>query len=255
MDSRLQVSRLDNTDTEDEIEIELRDILYILKRKFLVILLVSFLSGTLGGIVTHFFLIPVYSSTSSLLVLSKETTLTSLVDLQLGATLTKDYTVLIKSTPVLEQVIRNMNLDTDTEKLEKTVTITNPVETRILEITVRNHDREMAKNIVDEIAEVSSAYIGDKMEVIPPKIIEKGKLATKKTFPNMILNIMICFLSGMLLCSIVVLACEITDDTLKTEEDIEKYLGISVLAKIPDRKDCTDLKSKRRYIRRKETAE
>ena len=34
MDSRLQVSRLDNTDTEDEIEIELRDILYILKRKF-----------------------------------------------------------------------------------------------------------------------------------------------------------------------------------------------------------------------------
>lgn len=53
MDSRLQVSRLDNTDTEDEIEIELRDILYILKRKFLVILLVSFLSGTLGGIVTH----------------------------------------------------------------------------------------------------------------------------------------------------------------------------------------------------------
>ena len=121
MDSRLQVSRLDNTDMEDEIEIELRDILYILKRKFLVTLLVSFLSGTLGGIVTHFFLIPVYSSTSSLLVLSKVTTLTSLVDLQLGATLTKDYTVLIKSTPVLEQVIRNMNLDTDTEKLEKTV--------------------------------------------------------------------------------------------------------------------------------------
>ena len=93
MDSRLQVSRLDNTDTEDEIEIELRDILYILKRKFLVILLVSFLSGTLGGIVTHFFLISVYSSTSSLLVLSKGTTLTSLVDLQLGATLTKDLKV------------------------------------------------------------------------------------------------------------------------------------------------------------------
>ena len=40
-------------------------------------------------------------------VLSKETTLTSLADLQIGSQLTKDYSVMITSRPVLEQVIKN----------------------------------------------------------------------------------------------------------------------------------------------------
>ena len=62
---------------------------------------------------------PIYSSTSSILVLSKETTLTSLADLQLGASLTSDYTVLITSTPVLEQVISNLDLDMKAEDLKK----------------------------------------------------------------------------------------------------------------------------------------
>ena len=37
----------------------------------------------------------------------------------------------------------------------------------------------------------------------------------------------------------------IMDDTIKTEEDIEKYLGVSVLAKVPDRKDYVNMKNKK----------
>ena len=42
----------------------------------------------------------------------------------------------------------------------------------------------MAKKLVDEIAHVSSSYIGAQMEVIPPKIIEVGKIATVRTSPS-----------------------------------------------------------------------
>ena len=51
----------------------------------------------------------------------------------------------------------------------------------------------MAKKIVDEIANVSSSYIGDKMEVIPPKIIEVGKIATERTSPSVMKNSVIGF--------------------------------------------------------------
>ena len=188
---------------------------------------------------------PIYSSTSSILVLSKETTLTSLADLQLGASLTSDYTVLITSTPVMEQVISDLDLDMTAEQLKESVSINNPTDTRILEITVNNTDSKMAKKIVDEIANVSSSYIGDKMEVIPPKIIEVGKIATVRTSPSVKKNAALGFLLGFLACAAIVVVYAVMDDTIKTEEDIEKYLGVSVLAKVPDRKDFINSKNRK----------
>ena len=181
-----------------------------------------------------------------MLVLSKETTLTSLADIQLGTSLTSDYTVLIKSTPVLEQVIENLKLDMTAEELGKNVSINNPSDTRILEISVVNADPEMAKKIVDEIAEVSSTYIGDKMEVIPPKIIEVGKVPVVRSSPSVKKNAAIGVLFGMVVCCAIITVLTIMDDTIKTEDDINKYLGISVLASVPDRKDYINEKNKKK---------
>lgn len=229
---------------DEEVEIDLLEIFYAIRKKILVILMVALIGGCGAGAYTQFMMTPIYSSTSSILVLSKETTLTSLADLQLGASLTSDYTVLIKSTPVLEQVIENLKLDMTLEELRGNISIENPTDTRILEITVNNADSALAKKIVDEIANVSSSYIGDKMEVIPPKIIEVGKIATVRTSPSVKKNAAIGFLLGLVVSAAVVSVLAVMDDTIKTEEDVEKYLGVTVLAKIPDRKDYINQKSK-----------
>ena len=246
-DNNLQDIRRSAVDSgEEEVEIDLLEILRALKKKILVILIVGLIGGCIGGAYTQLFMTPVYSSTSSILVLSKETTLTSLADLQLGASLTSDYTVLIKSSPVLEQVIKNLKLDMTAEQLRQNVAINNPTDTRILEITVSDTDPEMAKEIVDEIADVSSSYIGDKMEVIPPKVIEVGKIATKRTSPSVTKNAAMGLLLGIIACAAIVTVFAVMDDTMNTEEDVEKYLGVSVLAKIPDRKDYINMKNKKK---------
>lgn len=87
------------------------------------------------------------------------------------------------------------------------------------------------------------------MEVVPPKIIEVGKIATIRTSPSVKKNAEIGFLLGFVACAAIVVVLTIMDDTIKTEEDIEKYLGISVLAKVPDRKEFVNVKVKR--IRKK----
>lgn len=252
LNSKVESSRVQALDIqEDEVEIDLLDILRALRKRILLVLMVALIGGCAGAACTQFLMTPIYSSTSSMLVLSKETILTSLADLQLGASLTSDYTVLITSTPVLEQVIKNLDLDMKAEELKKKVTINNPADTRILEITVDNQDPAMAKKIVDEIASVSSSYIGDKMEVIPPKIIENGKIATERTSPSMVKNVVISFLIGFLACAAVVVVHAVMDDTVKTEGDIEKYLGVTVLARVPDRKDYVNMKNKKSKDRRK----
>lgn len=251
LDSNLENGRISSISSALDVkdgneEIDLLQIFYALKEKILLILMVALIGGCITGAYTQFLMTPIYSSTSSMLVLSKETTLTSLADLQLGASLTSDYTVLIKSTPVLEQVIENLNLDMTTDQLRNTVSINNPSDTRILEITVNNADAALAKEIVDEIANVASSYIGDKMEVIPPKIIEVGKIATVRTSPSVKKNAALGFLLGCVACSAVIVVYAVMDDTIKTEEDIEKYLGVSVLAKVPDRRDFISGKDKKK---------
>lgn len=224
-------------DVPDDDVIDLRELFFAVKRKIFLILAVGLLGGCLYGAYTAFLIDPLYTSTSSILVLSKETTLTSLADLQMGSQLAADYQVLIKSTSVMEDVIEALDLDMTAEELQESISINNPADTRILEVSVVNTDGELAKKIADKVVEISSEYIGDKMEVVPPKIIEKGKIPTEQTSPSMTKNILLGFLAGIILCGGIICVLTIMDDSIKFEDDMEKYLGIPVLASVPDRKD------------------
>lgn len=231
---------------DDEMEIDLREIFYALKKRIFMILAVGLLCGCLSCVYTKFFMTPVYTSTSSMLVLTKETTLSSLADLQMGSQLTKDYTVLTTSREVLQKVIENQELNISYKALKSCITLDNPTDTRILNVSVTYPDAEKAKAIVDELANVASSYIGDKMEVIPPKIIEDGEIPTVQTSPSMSKNTMLGLLAGLILSAGIVVVITIMNDSIKTEDDIEKYLGISTLAVVPDRKDYIGKKKKNR---------
>ncbi|MBP3900889.1 MAG: polysaccharide export protein [Blautia sp.] len=227
---------------EDEITIDLREVFFALKRKLFLIILACIAGGGIALAITMFLMTPIYTSTASLLVLSKETTLTSIADIQLGTQLTNDYKVLIRSTSVLEEVIDDLHLDTTPEELKSTISINNPDGTRLLDISVNNSDPEMARDIVNSIASVSSAFIGDKMEVVPPKIIERGKVPEKQTSPSKKRNTLIGILLGLLLSAGPIILLTVLDDTIKSEDDMQNYLGLSMLASIPDRRDFINAK-------------
>ena len=123
------------------------------------------------------------------------------------------------------------------KELKGCITVDNPTDTRILSITATNTDPEMAKKIADTLAKTSADFIGDKMEVTPPKIIEEGEVPTVQTSPNTKKNVMVGALAGLVLSAGIIILLTLMDDTIKSEDDIEKYLGLTTLASIPDRKD------------------
>lgn len=219
----------------DEIEIDLLQLFRALKRRIAAILAAGVLVGGIAGGFSKFVLTPQYSSTAMVYILSKETTLTSLADLQIGSQLTKDYKIIVTSRPVLEDVIQKLNLELTYKELLGKIEIGNPADTRILSITAQDADPVLAKNIADSVAKTSSEYIGDIMEMVPPKIIEDGVVATEKTSPSNTKNAMIGAVLGMLLVCGVTVAEVLMNDTVQTEEDVEKYLGLTVLASIPFR--------------------
>lgn len=232
-------------------EIDLMELCYALKKRILIILAVMVIGAIAAGAYTKLLVTPMYSATSTMLVLTKETTLSSLADLQIGSQLTQDYSMLLKTRTVMQDVVNNLDLNMTYQQLENSITINYPEDTRIMEITVTNPDPEMAKKIVDEVAQVGSQFIGDQMEVTPPKIVEKGEVPNSPISPNAKRNVMLGVLAGLVLSAGVVVLMTVMDDTIKSEDDIERYLGISTLASIPDRKDYISGKSKKRSSRRK----
>ena len=224
---------MENNKTFEE-EIDLVWLAYALFRRIWLILAAAVVTACLVAGYTFFKIEPTYSSTSTMLVLTKETTLTSLTDLQIGSQLTKDYSVLITSRPVLEEVIENLGLKMNYKSLMGKISVENPEDTRLLFITVTMNDPQQAKAVVDELSVVSSEFIGDKMEVTPPKIVEQGEVGSKNG-PSITKNALMGFVVGAFLVCVVIIVLELLNDTIQKEEDIERYLGVPTLAVIPEK--------------------
>lgn len=218
---------------DDEVEIDLLQLFRALKKRILWIVGAGVIMGGAFGLFSKFVITPQYTSTSMVYILSKETTLTSLADLQIGSQLTQDYKIIVTSRPVISEVIDKLKLDISYENMVSKITINNPNDTRILSITAQDPDPVMAKDIADSVAMTSSEYIGDIMEMVPPKVIEEGTVSDKKASPSNGKNAMIGALLGIVLVCGLTVVEELLNDTIQTEEDVEKYMGLTVLASVP----------------------
>ena len=220
-------------DLDNEIEIDLKSLLLQLLSSWKIIFLAAVIAGGLAYAYSSFMVVPQYESTSELYVLTKSTSITSLADIQTGSSLTNDYIVIVKGRPVLDQVITNLQLNESYKTLYSKISLENPSNSRVLKITVTDADPNMAKAIADEVADVASAYIAEKMEQDPPNIIQKGYADGQPVSPNVIKNTALGVMAGLVLSMAVIVLTSLFNDTITTPEDVEKKLGLNVLGTLP----------------------
>lgn len=219
----------------EEIEIDLLQLWNAVRHRIWLVLLAGFIVADIAFAITKFLITPMYSSSATMLVVTKETTLSSLADLQLGSQLTNDYEILISSRPVLQQTVEELNLDISYKRLRSMITISNPNDSRMLIISTMQPDPELAKSVVDTVAQISSEYIAEKMEVTAPKIIEEGEVPINQSSPNLLRNTAIGGMLGILAAVFLICVAVILNDSIQTEDDIERYLQLPVLAVVPDK--------------------
>lgn len=229
---------------EETVEIDLLEILYLISRRIWSILAVGAAAGLVTGLLTHYCITETYSSTSKLYILSTSTSITSLADIQVGTSLTKDYIELVQSRPVVEEVISNLNLNRTYEEVLKQMTFSNPNDTRILVMTAEDPDPVLAKDIVDEFAKVARSNISTIMKIEEPSVVELGYITNKPVSPNLLKNVLVGVLLGIFVMSAFVVALYVVDDTVKSSDDIEKYLGLNTLTNIPLLEDEGDAQKK-----------
>ena len=234
----------------DEIEIDVLELFHVLLDKIWVIILAGAVAALAVVAATILFITPQYQSTTKMYVLSKQdsNTLTS-QDMQTSLSLTKDYAELIKSRTVTEGVITQLNLDMTHEQLLSKMTVDSATDTRILSISVRDADPYVACEIANAIRDVAANHIKNVMDIDAVNVVETANIPENKISPSIKKNGLVGGVAGVAIAIAIILITYLSNDTIKTQEDVERYLGLSTLGTIPmseaDRKNKNKKKHKK----------
>ena len=219
---------------DEEREIDLGEIVHLLLSKLWIIILSGIVFCLATVMVTMLLVTPKYESTTKIVVLSKQdsNTLTN-QDMQISTSLTKDYVELIKSRTVTEGVIAQLGLDMTHEQLLKKLSVDTPTDTRVVSITIKDTDPYTAAEIANAVRDVASKHIQQVMDIKAVNVVETANIPDEPSSPSLLKSGVIGAALGILLSLAIVVIVYLMNDTVKTPEDVEKYLGLSVLGTIP----------------------
>ena len=225
----------------DEMEIDLAELFRALLRKWWLIAVTALLATAIAIGITKFAITPKYQSQAMIYILTKTTSVTSMVDLQIGEAITGDFEIIATSKPVIdaaiEEIKRTENVTFTRKDIKEMLTITNEDDTRILMIRAIHENPEYACWVANAIADATSERMAEIMKSDPPTTVERAEVENVPVSPSLLKNAVIGFMLGAIAICGLLLVQFIMDDTIKTEDDIERYLGESTLVMIPDIKN------------------
>lgn len=221
--------------------IELRELLEImLKRKWLIAVVVV-ICLAIGSIYSFFMVTPLYRSETTLMVNGSKGTSVSdiaasfdLGSINLSQKLVVTYGEIVKSRIVLEQVIERLSLNMTYKELLGKTTSQQVGSTEILKISVTTTNPDNSAIIANTIADV---FVKEVMRILKANNVETIDVAIPMNDPVNVktaLNIAISAVLGLMIGVFITFALEFLDQTIKTEQDIEKHLGLNVIGSIPD---------------------
>lgn len=224
-------------DIYDEIEIDLLEIGRVVWKKWWFLCMGMLIGVLLSGIYTWKLSKPIYEASAMIYMRGSGNTIASLQDLQIGAALTDDYEVIFLSRPILEEVVEELELDITYKELREEITLSNPTDTRILKVVVRNENPVLAADIVNTLVMESMDCVKE-IDAKEPYLIEDAVVDMTPVSATPLKVILIGAMAGLILTMGVVIIHFLLNDRVSSVEAAEKLLGIPVLCVVPDSKSC-----------------
>lgn len=217
-------------------QIELKEIFFLIKKRFLLIAITTLFATLIAAVTSYFIIKPVYKTNISVIIGKQDTTLISsntLNDLTLYQKSVKTYTVLAASRTVAEDVINKLNLDLSVNSLISMISATSSPDTEFITLTVKSKDPALAVNVANQLAKSLKDISKTIKNQDLVQLVDDAVFPTSPDSPKPTLNMIIGFFLGLIVSVGAVFILEYLDHTIKSPEDIEKYLGLSVIGSIP----------------------
>jgi len=217
--------------------ISLQELFGVIKKRLIMIISITVVATVVTGVISFLFLTPIYQSSTQLLVNQKETKDSSIYQnnqVQTNVQLINTYNVVIKSPAILDEVIKQLNLDYTVAELTKNVTVASEANSQVFTVSVQDSDPKQAQAIVNTIANVFQSKIKTIMSVDNVTVLAKADLSENPIKPNNKLNVVIGFAIGLMVSVGIAFLLEYLDNTVKTEKQLEELLELPILGVISE---------------------
>lgn len=222
-------------DNEENEVIDLTEILSAVRQHLLELIFVTLAAALVGFTASKFLMNPKYDSSALMIVNTRQDVNANVTSDQINSAtkLVSTYSIIIKSDTVLQQVIDNLGLNLTYAKLNKRVTVAAVDDTQVMKITVQSDSPEWARQVCEQIITVAPDVIKEAVEAGSVKVISNPSLATEPVSPNIMKNTMLAAAVGFVLVIGIIVLQVLLDNKINTEEDVTKYLDMTVLGVIP----------------------
>lgn len=222
-------------DNEENEVIDLTEILSAVRQHLLKLIFVTLAAALVGFMASKFLMTPKYDSSALMIVNTRQDVNANVTSDQINSAtkLVSTYSIIIKSDTVLQQVIDNLGLNLTYAQLNKRVTVAAVDDTQVMKITVQSDSPEWARQVCEQIITVAPDVIKEAVEAGSVKVISNASLATEPVSPNIKKNTMLAAAVGFVLVIGIIVLQVLLDNKINTEEDVTKYLDMTVLGVIP----------------------
>ncbi|WP_148630462.1 YveK family protein [Bacillus sp. E214] len=216
--------------------ISLKDLFETLKKRAWFIIMITVLAVLISGVTSFFILTPIYQSSTQLLVnqAKSEEAIYNSNQVQTNLQLIETYNVIMKSPAILDKVIEELDLKLSLSQLTNKITVASEQESQVVNVSVTDEDPHMAAKIANTTAEIFKEEIVEIMKVDNVSILAKATVSENASpiKPQPLLNIAIAMVVGLMIGVGISFLMEYLDNTIKTEQDIERILDLPVIGVI-----------------------
>ncbi|WP_147566378.1 YveK family protein [Clostridium tyrobutyricum] len=219
----------------EEMTLDLQDFFYIIKKRLKLIVLITLACAVITGLVSVFLIKPTYEASSSIIVGKPTNNIkTDNNDVMMYQNLVKTYAQIAQSDSVAKATLNKLNENITLDQFQKMVSVTPQEGTQILTIKADSKYPNEAAKVVDTMA---SSFISESKKVFPTggdiQIMDRAQIPNKPVKPKKTLNVAIAFFLGLIVSVGISFLLEYQDNTIKTEDDIDRYLELPVIGIIP----------------------
>ena len=217
----------------EENAIDLSQFINVFTKRKNMIIVITLVAAIISGIVSYFILSPVYESKATVIVGKKNNATEQYNDVMMYQNLTKTYASIATSKSVLQSSANKIGNGMTYDKLTKLITVTPETGTQILDIVAQANKPQDALSEVNTVSQTFVDSANNYYSSGEVKIMDKGELPTIPKTPNKKLNIALGFILGFMISSGLAFLLEYMDNSLKTADDVKKYLDLPVIGSIP----------------------
>ena len=222
----------------------LKIIIQYIKKNIATILASIIIVGGLGYGFTKYIITPTYTSNATMMVgvslpndkINDKSDGTNSNLVEVNESLISTYSEIVKSRGVADQVINNLKLNMTYDDFSDKVSIEQVKDTQIISVTVVDTIPERSMDIANETANIFKDTIGDIINVDNVQILDAAVLPKYPSAPNINRNTLFSLLLGAIIGVLISVYKEISDTSIKTQDDISQYFDLPVIGIIPDKK-------------------